>query len=288
MLKEHEVATRAELAARGMTRRKLSRALASGELVRVRRDRYVAATMPADAVQAIRVGGRLACLSVLRMLEVFVFRCDRVHLHVLRGASRLRSPLDRAERLPCRSERTVRLHWMPLIRAESASTSRVGIIDALAQSVLCQLPRHAVATLDSALNKRLIAPRQLAEVFAALPPRFAALLPMVDGRAESGPETLVRLMLLALGCNVDLQVTFDGIGRVDMVVDGWLVVECDSRAFHAGWKQQLNDRRRDAALAALGFVTLRLTAEDIMYNPEFVLAAVKGLLASRMARLAVP
>ena len=94
--------------------------------------------------------------------------------------------------------------------------------------------------------------------------------------------------VLALGCNVDLQVTFDGIGRVDMVVDGWLVVECDSRAFHAGWKQQLNDRRRDAALAALGFVTLRLTAEDIMYNPEFVLAAVKGLLASRMARLAVP
>ncbi|WP_240642072.1 type IV toxin-antitoxin system AbiEi family antitoxin domain-containing protein [Microbacterium sulfonylureivorans] len=281
MLQDREVATRGELMSKGMTRRGLARALESGDLIRVRRDRYVAPTAPADIVQAVRVGGRLACLSLLKMLGVFVFGCDRVHLHVLRGASRLRSPTDRSERLPNRRDRTVRLHWLPLIRPAAVTSSCVGVIDALAQAVLCQLPRHAVATLDSALNKGLIVRGQLGEVFAALPARFGALIPLVDGRAESGPETLVRLMLLALGCSVELQVAVDGVGRVDMIVNGWLVVECDSRAFHSGWREQLRDRRRDAALAALGYPTLRLTAEDIMYEPESVLAALKGLVTSR-------
>ncbi|WP_461475839.1 DUF559 domain-containing protein [Microbacterium sp. HJ5] len=264
-----------------MTRRRLSRALETGELVRVRRDRYVSATAPDDLVQAVRVGGRLACISLLRMLEVFVFRTDQVHLHVLRGASRLRSPSDRTVPLPGRSERTVRLHWLPLTRPTVATSARVGIVDALVQSVLCQLPRHAVATLDSALNKRLITRDQLADVFAALPARFSALMPLVDGRAESGPETLVRLMLLALGCSVELQVSFDGVGRVDLLVDGWLVVECDGKAFHSSWEQQRADRRRDTALAALGYPTYRPTAEDIMYHPDTVLAALKGLVFAR-------
>ena len=64
-------------------------------------------------------------------------------------------------------------------------------------------------------------------------------------------------------------------------VDGWLVVECDSKEFHEGWEQQVKDRNRDLALAARGYVTLRLTAAQIMYRAEEVLAAVKGLLATR-------
>ncbi len=69
-----------------------------------------------------------------------------------------------------------------------------------------------------------------------------------------------------------------GVGRVDMVVDGWLVIECDSREFHQGWKAQLEDRRRDLALAALGYTTIRPAAEDILYWPEVVVAAIVGLL----------
>ena len=74
---------------------------------------------------------------------------------------------------------------------------------------------------------------------------------------------------------------FAGIGRVDLLVNGWLVVECDSRQFHATWEQQVKDRERDLALAARGYVTLRLTAVQIMYRPAEVLAALKGLLATR-------
>ena len=34
------------------------------------------------------------------------------------------------------------------------------------------------------------------------------------------------------------------------MLDGWLVVECDSEEFHRGWVSQKRDRRRDLLLAA--------------------------------------
>ncbi|MFT4220509.1 MAG: DUF559 domain-containing protein [Microbacterium sp.] len=156
-------------------------------------------------------------------------------------------------------------------------------MDALTHSVLCQAPRHAIATLDSALNKGLIAMADLADVFAALPGKYGVLRSMVDCRAQSGPETLVRLMARSLGCHIELQVAFDGVGRVDLVLDNWLVVECDSKEFHSDWAQQRKDYRRDLALAALGYSVLRLTAEDIMYRPDAVLTALRRLIERQRA-----
>jgi very-short-patch-repair endonuclease len=157
----------------------------------------------------------------------------------------------------------------------------VSIVDALAHAVLCQPPRAAIATIDSALHLGYVSATELGEVFRALPKRYRALQPLIDGRAESGPETLMRLLLRSLGCRVDVQVEFEGVGRVDLLVDGWLVIECDSREFHQGWEQRTRDHDRDLALAALGLVTLRVTAAQIMYRYEEVLQAVKGLLGSR-------
>ena len=144
-----------------------------------------------------------------------------------------------------------------------------------------QPPRAAVATLDSLLNKRLLTPGQVSEVFAALPARHAPLEPLVDARAESGTETLVRLMARSLGCEIRIQVVFEGIGRVDLLLDGWLVVECDSREFHSDWRQQVRDRERDLALAARGYCTLRITAAMILYQPDAVLTALRAVLSSR-------
>lgn len=278
MIEQNEASTRATLLARGFTRRGLARAVASGALVRVRRDRYMSADAPKSTRDAVRIGGRLTCLSLLQLLGVFVFENVILHVHITRGMSRMRSVAPLAGGLEPRGKRAQRLHWLPLVRAKQATGACVDIVDALAHAVLCQTPRHAIASLDSALNKGLIRVADLTDVFAALPPRFGVLRALVDGRAESGPETLVRLMVRALGCRVDLQVWFDGVGRVDLVIDGWLVIECDSKEFHADWKQQVKDRNRDLALAARGYVTLRLTAAQIMYRPDEVVAALRGLV----------
>ena len=280
---EHQVFSRADLHRAGYTRRSLASALRAGEIIRARRDHYMHPEGPAELLQAVRVGGRLTCLSLLALLNVFVLESTSLHVHIARNTSRLRSPCDHNSRLEPPGIRKVRLHWLPLSQPPAASSSRVGIADALAHAVLCQPLRAAIATLDSALHLNLIDLEGLAEVFAVLPAKYRALRALVDGRAESRPETLMRLMLRGLGCNVEIQVVFPAIGRVDLLVDGWLVIECDSERYHSGWAKQEADRGRDLALAALGYTTLRPTATAIMWRPEEVRAAVRGLLAARTA-----
>ena len=273
--------TTARLRAEGLTRAGIARAVSSGTVIRARRGIYVSPLAPDAILRACRVGGRLTCTSLLALLKVFVLEPGGLHVHMASNASRMRSPHSRAVALEPRGRRNARLHWLPLADAIPDDWTCVSIVDALAHSVHCQTPRAAVATLDSAVNLGLITADRMADVFRLLPEKYAPLRALVDGRAESGPETLVRLMLRALGCRVDLQVEFAGIGRVDLLVNGWLVVECDSREFHDSWEQQVKDRNRDLALAARGYVTLRLTAAQIMYRPADVLAALKGLLATR-------
>jgi very-short-patch-repair endonuclease len=228
------------------------------------------------------VGGLVGCLSALRMLEVFVFDRPALHVHMRRGASRMRSPKNRNRRLPPRRKRRIVLHWHPL-RGDPVD-GRVSVIDALIHAVRCQPARHAIASLDSALNKGVLSSDELGEIFAALPEQYQVLRRFVDGRAQAGTETLVRLAVLGLNCSVDLQVEFEGVGFVDLLVDGWLVIECDSKQFHSDWKQQVKDYRRDLELARRGYCVLRLTAEDILYHPEIVLDALRGLLAGTPAR----
>ncbi|MDJ1112898.1 DUF559 domain-containing protein [Microbacterium dauci] len=84
-----------------------------------------------------------------------------------------------------------------------------------------------------------------------------------------------------MGCTFATQVVIPGVGRVDFVVDGWLIIECDSKAHHEGWDQQRRDRRRDIAAAKLGYVTIRPIAEDIMYMRDAVRSDIAEILAAR-------
>ena len=272
MLPIHDSLTRfrtsADLFEAGMTRRQITAAVAAGSIVRVRGDVYVDAAVAAPVLSAARMGGRLHCVSALALSKVFVEERPGTHVHFWRnGVSRAAS-------------NDVTRHWGDLMRSPHPRSLVVEPIDALRQAILCQKPRAAIATIDSALHLGLVRADELDEVFGALPERTRRLRTHIDGRAESGTETLVRLIARALGGQVEIQVFIKGVGRVDIVVDGWLVIECDSREFHAGWNAQLEDRRRDLALAALGYTTIRPTAEDILYRPEVVVAAIAGLLRS--------
>lgn len=90
-------------------------------------------------------------------------------------------------------------------------------------------------------------------------------------------------MLRGLGVQVEVQVQIEGVGRVDLVVDGWLIIECDSREYHEGWMTQKRDRRRDLAAAARGYTTIRPIAEDILGTPEEVLTLLKQTLSRHPA-----
>lgn len=193
----------------------------------------------------------------------------------------MRSPRSRRRRLPPRARRArVTLHWHEPLDPEPFAGA-VAVTDAVAHAIRCQPAPHAIATIDSALNGGFITASDLEVIFRHLPRRYDILRSFVDARAQSGPETLVRLMARRLGCTIELQVHYAGVGYVDLLLDGWLVVECDSRAHHSSWSQQLKDHRRDLGLAALGLNVLRLTAEDILYSPDDVFAALRALILPR-------
>lgn len=116
-------------------------------------------------------------------------------------------------------------------------------------------------------------------MFTALPARFRPLLALIDPSAGSGPETFMRLLLRTMGAAYETQVYLEGVGYVDFVVDGWLIIECDSKEFHEGWEKQMQDRERDIAAARLGFVTVRPLAKDILGDQASVRQALEQIIA---------
>jgi len=253
-----------DLRATGLTRGDLDRLLREGRLLRARRDTYLPADVPSALLRAVRLGGRLDCLSLLSEHGVFAHDTSRLHIQFDRGASRL----------PARGADTC-AHWR--MSGAARRDTQTTLIEALVQSATCQPPRSVVASLDSAWHHGHIGEDDIGEIFTLLPRRYRRLRGLLDPSAESGPETLLRLILRSLGLRWRSQVPIPGVGRVDFVVEGWLIIECDSKAHHSSWEAQRADRRRDRAAAAAGFVTLRLTAEEILYAPEAVRTAVAGL-----------
>ncbi|WP_181373638.1 type IV toxin-antitoxin system AbiEi family antitoxin domain-containing protein [Microbacterium sp. HMWF026] len=257
--------TTRDLRETGLTKRQIAEAVGRGDLIRLRLGRYAPAHTADELVEAARWGGRLDCISLLAARGVFVHTRTGTHIQV--------DP--HATRLPPRPA-SVRCHWRPT--AVPPASLVVDVREALAQAVICQPPRHAIATIDSAWHLGLVDRQDLDAIFARLPAAFAVLRDLSDPRSESGTETLVRLLLRTLGHRPELQVRIDGVGRVDLLVDGWLIIECDSREFHAEWAAQVRDRRRDAAALARGYVTLRLVAADVLSRPDVVRAQLEQVL----------
>ncbi len=152
-------------------------------------------------------------------------------------------------------------------------------VAALAQAV-CELPRRRVlAVVDSAVQLRLLPADALVAVrTVAAGRRGAAALDswwhLVDGRAQSAPETWARLECVDAGVAPhDVQVPVrDVTGRVVARGDlGWwrhdgrlLVVEIDGRGPHSTPQALFRDRARQNAIAATARTDLlRFTLADL-------------------------
>ena len=256
----------------------LTCAVRTGALLRVRRDHYALPGTDRHTVEAVRIGGRLACVSALADLGIFAFEHHSTHVHLVEQMSRTRSPHNRFARLTASNRAGTVLHWIPLAAPAEGTNFRVGLVDALIQTVRCQQPHHAIASIDNALFLGAITEGDVGTIFAALPARYQPMRSRLDARSESGQESVLRLLLLDAGLRVDCQVVIPGVGRVDFLVEGTLVLEADSRLAHDGWERHVADRTRDARCAELGHPTLRVLYEFVMNDPEFVLRSILGAL----------
>lgn len=116
---------------------------------------------------------------------------------------------------------------------------------------------------------------------AALPPRLRGVVSCADGRAESGPESIARCLLRLAGLRVEVLVRLRGVGTVDLVVEGRLIVELDGRTDHEDDEAFARDRRRDLMAATARYRTLRFTWFQVLFRWPEVEAAVFAAVATR-------
>jgi very-short-patch-repair endonuclease len=262
------LAHRDDLLALGHSPYSLRRARASGLVSSPRRGWLALPNAPALTVRAVALGGVLGGASALESYGVWVD--ENRGLVVACGPS--------ASRLPPLGPGETRV-WLPTrFPHRSSKRWRVSVLDALLQFALAARRDDLIASVDSALNLRLVTPSDVARLVGALPRRLRSIAREVDGSAMSGTETHMRLALRRRGYRVDCQVRIDGIGVVDLLVDGWLILELDSRKFHGSFEQQTADRRRDGDAVLLNFGHERFMWSQVRYETGWCLAVVAARL----------
>ncbi|ROS52819.1 endonuclease domain-containing protein [Frigoribacterium sp. PhB24] len=273
------VAHRRELLATGLTRRQVETSWRAGEIVRIRHGLYGLLDLPADVIRAARVGGALAGASSLAHRGAWVPPRPRLVVSVDHNARDLRDPDDAGARLDRDRDDVLVLRDLSRFdrRTERllASPSR-----AAAQVLLHEPAEHAAAIVDSALRLSPMQRPDLDQVCHLLATRRSArgLVTSIDARAESGTESIARLLLARDGIRAEPQVWVDDHTRVDLLVDGWFVLECVSKEHHSSPAAYDRDRERTIRITGLGFVVLEVTYAQVLFDWPSVLKAVRTTL----------
>lgn len=131
---------------------------------------------------------------------------------------------------------------------------------------------------DSILNRRLLTQADIDDALLDAPRAVQTTLRRVDGRSESGTETMVRLRMSAPHLQVRPQVSVPSVGRVDLPVGRSLIIEVDGEEYHSSSTNFENDRLRDLHAAALGYRVIRLSYRQVVYRWPEVSALVMELV----------
>jgi very-short-patch-repair endonuclease len=252
--------------------------LQSGKLIRLRNGWFARPDADADRARAVRIGGRISCMTALRQQGLWVMPDRRLHVAVRENASRLRCPDDRHKRWDPRAHPDVRLHWTERSWDVPASVAAESLGTSIAHLIGCVDRNSAIVTIDSALNtvvdgRPLLSMRALRTTLAQLAPSHGHIADLVDPGAQSGLETLARLRLRAHGIRVRTQVNIDRVGRVDVLIGDRLVVELDGRSHHVGENYE-TDRMRDLELFRQGYTIVRVSYRNVMFEWPAVEAAI--------------
>ena len=258
----------AELRRLGHSRRAIEAALASGAVQRPRSRWLSDASSDPAAVRAVQLGGRLGAASALISHGIWVDRAVGLIVACAPNAARLP--------VPAAGERRI---WVAERFADRRPhPSRVSLLDALLQHAHDVPIASLVASIDSALAAGRLRPDDVVALAAQLPSRSRRLPELVDARSGSGVESHMRLLLREGGLRVRTQASIPGVGRVDLLVDEWLIVELDSRRHHDTTSDQERDRRRDGEATLRGYATVRFMAHQVLGDPGWCRAVVRARL----------
>lgn len=282
------VFSRVEALRWGMSDNDLTRAVRSGRLARPRRGVY-ALPRPSETperdhahrVRAILRGrdARAAGRSMLALAGLPLINADLSTVVLCgRGSERYRRGDVITYPMP-RGESGLLIDGVPTVSLETA----------LFQTVARDSLMTAIVAADAALHRSLVTRESLERrrtLLRRLAPRGRQLMAAVDESCESPGESVMRVILIGLGHQVQTQVeiyTPDGqlVGRVDALVDGWIVMEFDGAVKYEGADGRealIREKRREDALRALGYVVIRVTWADL-FTPGRLEAMVRAAQA---------
>ena len=270
MLRFGNLATRSQVRQLGHSDRAIRGAISARELWPLGRSWIACHNADGPAMRAVALGGRLGAASALRSYGVWVTRSPGLWLALPQTASRRPQPGPGEHRLWVRE-------YFPVT---DERLWRMSLRDSLAQYARIASAEDTIAAFDSALKSGILRECDLADVLERLPRRCRRLAQRMNRRAESGLETLLRLAALAEGWSVKVQVSIRGVGRVDLVIDGWLVVETDGAEWHDDEASQDEDRRREAQLVLRGYRWHRFRYNQVLEQMPLCLEVIRTILAS--------
>jgi len=258
-------ATRAELRRNGLTSRGIRELISRGVLAPVTRDIVARPSVPAAFQRAVRMGGRVACVTAARTMGIWVL--DDGALHVVPRGRGGHFQADNAKP-------KVVAHWTP----EPIEPDRHRLViesgrNALAHIARCQSVEAAVASFDSAVRLGLVTLEELQQLASVHRGRFAEVVAFVTGNADSGLETLTRLRLGQAGIACREQVVIDG-HPVDLLIGDRLVIQLDGKQHLKDPVQLARDRRQDRRLRQMGYTVLRYGYAEIVHGWDATLAQI--------------
>lgn len=260
MTRDSGVYTRAQLLQAGYDTVSLRKAVAVGDLIRLRNGWFALRTHHTDVASAVKGGGALACVAALRW-------------HGLWVPPGYPEPHVRRTRRKSAGRRSCSAIGGPYPVTDPVDSVTL----ALACAARCMTTEDWVATCDSYFNT---SGTTAAEFLAALghpgDGRLTRLLAMTDPAAQSGTESTARVRLKACGFDVVSQPVIDGVGRVDLRV-GLVLIECDSVQHHTDLAAYQKDRDRDRKAVVGGWITLRLTYDDVLFGWDEVLQDLRAI-----------
>ena len=270
------IATRAELL-RLTTARKLRAAVTDGTVVLVRRGRYRLPEANRALARAVQLGGVASHLSAAQLhgWEV-AFPSTTPWITVPRNSKARKSPRHH-------------LFWADVSEENGHLTSPTRTVLDCAR----RLPfAAALAVADSALRHRDVDQQSLVRAAEAVRGKGAEQARRVarhaSRRAANPFESVMRA--LALGAGLDavpqLEVETRGVTVHPDVGDRVrrVVLEADSWEFHTGKDAHERDCWRYTVLVCDGWLVLRFTWHQVMYDPEFVTECLLQVLSRSRER----
>ncbi|OMH23385.1 hypothetical protein BKD30_12775 [Tersicoccus phoenicis] len=244
-----------ELRDAGATRAAVDRWVRHGDLVRVDRGLLALPTADPVVVDLRQRGGRIACVTLAHQMGLWKWRDPSMpHVGVSRGL-----------RLPdCVVHRT---------------SGDYELADALLSCCRCLPEIEALVLIESAVVLGRVSLPGLRRRFAGARPSWASrVLDQVHPESGSMIETLARCLLRRAGFTVQCQVRIDGVGHLDLMVEGTVGVEVDGAQFHSDRRAYREDRRRWNLLTRQGVPVLRVTYEMVVHDPEAFVSLVRQTL----------